>query len=545
MGQEHQTAFDEIKSRLQKPSVLHLPNNKGRFHLYSDTSKYAMGSALYQMQNGKPKLMAYASKRLPEAAKNYSMTELKMSGLAINITSFAHLLKKVDFDAIVDHLALVHILKSKTELATTRIKRLLEVLSAYSFNFFYMIGKNMMLSDFLVRQMTDNSNPHEIMPISFNMKAILKDRYYNIVNDSRYLAQTHSQAKDSGIKLPEVHSVDKGINPYIKPERRILKSQNPVNKPKLGQAREGLRREMKAPTQVQLQSQDENQTREQTISKQRGGIQTPLTKQITVRHIEQKPETSIIPEHIIRLKVTGIQIPIYPDPLMKLPPRLPDIKMQDDRKINLDLDLEINKDFKENSPYQEGIISEIYQRPHKSQLLEPLELADFIDTNNIVKKYLPKQTDIDKILKIIQRKVLKGTYLPVTIKKIQVGYLNSPYFKDIYLYLTQNKLLSSKNAIHKVEVLAERYIILDSLLFKLVTIPEKETALLAIPEMCADKIITLYHSSLFAGHQGIIKTYLMIVDKFFIPDLMHYLHSYIKECHICQFSRKDKLPTRQ
>ena len=73
-----------------------------------------MGSALYQIQNGKPKLIAYASKRLPEAARNYSITELEMCGLAINITSFTHLLKKVDFDAIVDHLALVYILKSKT-----------------------------------------------------------------------------------------------------------------------------------------------------------------------------------------------------------------------------------------------------------------------------------------------------------------------------------------------------------------------------------------------------------------------------------------------
>ena len=121
--QEQQTAFEEIESRLQKLPILHLPDGKGRFHLYSDTSKYATGSALYQIQNGKPKLIAYASKRLPEAARNYSITELEMCGLAINIASFAHLLKKVDFDAIVDHLALVHILKSKTEPATGRIKR--------------------------------------------------------------------------------------------------------------------------------------------------------------------------------------------------------------------------------------------------------------------------------------------------------------------------------------------------------------------------------------------------------------------------------------
>ena len=130
--QEQQTAFEEIKSRLQKPPILHLPDGKGRFHLYSDMIKYATGSALYQIQSGKPKLIAYTSKRLPEAARNYSITELEMCGLAINITSFTHLLKKVDFDAIVDHIALVHILKSKTEPATPIIKRLLEVLSAYS-----------------------------------------------------------------------------------------------------------------------------------------------------------------------------------------------------------------------------------------------------------------------------------------------------------------------------------------------------------------------------------------------------------------------------
>ena len=55
----------------------------------------------------------------------------------------------------------------------------------------------------------------------------------------------------------------------------------------------------------------------------------------------------------------------------------------------------------------------------------------------------------------------------------------------------------------------------------------------------------MYHSSLFAGYQGVIKTYLTIGDKFFIPGLMHYLRSFIKGCHICQLARKDKPPTRQ
>ena len=68
-GKEQQDSLKEIKHRLMQPPVLHMPNKTGRFHLYSDTSKFATASVLYQIQNGKPKLIAYASKRLPEAAK--------------------------------------------------------------------------------------------------------------------------------------------------------------------------------------------------------------------------------------------------------------------------------------------------------------------------------------------------------------------------------------------------------------------------------------------------------------------------------------------
>ena len=122
-GKEQQPAFKEIKYRLIKPPVLYLPHSTGRFHLYSDTSKCATRSTLYQIQNGKPKLIAYASKRLLETARNYSRTVLELCCLAVNIASFYHSLKRVDFDVIVDHLVLTHIIKSKAELATTRIKR--------------------------------------------------------------------------------------------------------------------------------------------------------------------------------------------------------------------------------------------------------------------------------------------------------------------------------------------------------------------------------------------------------------------------------------
>ena len=94
--------------------------------------------------------------------------------------------------------------------------------------------------------------------------------------------------------------------------------------------------------------------------------------------------------------------------------------------------------------------------------------------------------------------------------------------------MAQNRLPGKRALIKRVEVLAEKYIMLDSLLFKSTTIPGRETVPLAIPEICADKIITLYHSNFFVGHQGVIKTYLMTSVRFYIPNLMCYLRSYIK-----------------
>ena len=222
-----------------------MPDKVGRFQLYSDTSKYATGGALYQIQNGKPKLIAYSSKRLPEVAHNYSITELEMCGLAINIASFAHLLRKVDFDAVVDHLAITQIMRSKVKPATNRIKRLLEVLSAYSFNLYYIKGKDMILSDFLSRQDLGNEDTKEIIPISFNIKSVLQDKYYNVNEDEeKYMVQTRSQTKASGVQLPEVHGLRKRLDPH-----KILEKQpQPImgldvdRKPRIGQGRAGVRR---------------------------------------------------------------------------------------------------------------------------------------------------------------------------------------------------------------------------------------------------------------------------------------------------------------
>ena len=80
-------------------------------------------------------------------------------------------------------------------------------------------------------------------------------------------------------------------------------------------------------------------------------------------------------------------------------------------------------------------MSKIFQRLYKSFFSEPKKAWGSYNKENLIHKFFPRQADIDKILKIIQRKVLRGNYLPVEIKEIQAGYLQSPCFKDLYQYL--------------------------------------------------------------------------------------------------------------
>ena len=212
-------------------------------------------------------------------------------GLAINIASFAHLLKKVDFDVIVDHLAITHIMRSNAEPATTRIKRLLELLSSYSFNLYYVKGKDMVFSDFLSKQKPNESSPHEIIPISFSLQKVLHKSYHRLGDLTRtidsgidkYMVQTRSPAKSSGIKMPEVHRAKKDLILHVKPERSVvvpsahpipptcnlrpvhhtphteqrlpINTVPPVPKPKIGQGRAGIRRkpEVTPPTPKTIQ----------------------------------------------------------------------------------------------------------------------------------------------------------------------------------------------------------------------------------------------------------------------------------------------------
>ena len=265
-GDAQEKAFKEVKLRLKNPPVLHLPKAEGRFILYSDTEGIeGTDSSLWQIQEGKLKLIGYASKTLPEACSRYSVTELEMTGLLVNMNLWKNLLEHREFDAAVDHAAVAQIMKAKTEPATTRIMRLLDRLSAYSFNLYYVKGRDMILSVYLSRHRQKDLDPSELIPISFcclkTYRSIIDDR----IGEEIFCTKTRASTKASGETVGEVHGADKPLDPNYKPEHQS-KSKLPsvtgksspekvIRKPMLQTPSRHTPRRLATPKSVRIQSE--------------------------------------------------------------------------------------------------------------------------------------------------------------------------------------------------------------------------------------------------------------------------------------------------
>ena len=129
---EAEKAFNDIKELLVSPPVLKAPTPDGLFCLESDTSQEGVGSTLLQKQGDELVMIGYHSKRLPQLAKNFGITELELTGLLVNIHGFMQLLCNRYFEVLVDHKAIEYMIKSKTESPTTRLKTITEIERIYN-----------------------------------------------------------------------------------------------------------------------------------------------------------------------------------------------------------------------------------------------------------------------------------------------------------------------------------------------------------------------------------------------------------------------------
>ena len=223
--------------------------------------------------------------------------------------------------------------------------------------------------------------------------------------------------------MPEIHGANKGLDPHVQPGKQksfpiqtVNKGMptHPIPKPRIGQGTAGLRRKVNTLQPIPLPHQLPTQPITKHVQKAvvplpepTNQLQSQVPSQILPRPLSQ--HHPIDPIHIpqqIGPKIQHRPTPSYHNPYARPQPKPPDMSDPlDDQKDLLDNDSDRKVEIEENSLFQEGIISEIYERPDNSYVQEPEELTDQIDTTKLTQKYLPKQTDIDKILDIIKRKV--------------------------------------------------------------------------------------------------------------------------------------------
>ena len=588
--EHHQKAFDKIKELMTKPPILFLPDGLGRYILCSDTSKTHCGSSLWQIQGKHTRLIGFASKKLPTACQNYSITELEMTGLLYNMTLWRWYLGKKNFDAVVDHRCIPHILKSKNPPTTNRIIRLLQAYENFDFHLYYIKGKDMILADYFSRVPADQDSAEELIPIAFtqlqavefNPTKILED-YYDFKEDGKlpiygsgyykveeYKVMSRSQSKAQGLKLPEVHGVHKGVNPDLKPETQVHREgmppmqktkksvsfnipRTPLNSPnktpaKITPDRKNINDSFKSPIfQTPMSSPLKTSTPFSTP------LQSPIIKPLKVKNerdssikrqlfspipeIDEKEEeeqkeeldSKFQPPLQSILKPQKVLLP--ETPAVKTTPK----KIQDIQPTQeLDPNIEI--------PLHDTSVEAMFRPPEMADFILPPTLKEYTKNKHIVASKMPRQTEIDKLMKHINRKILRNTRYPESMKDLEAAYLSSGAFRDIYQYLRFNKLPVNKKASRRVECLALDYFTLGSLLFKKILLKGQEdyTPVLCIPPSRIDNILDYYHSTVIGGHQGMTKTLKTLSEKFFCPRMADYIRAYIIGCHVCQLFKDSK-----
>ena len=176
--------------------------------------------------------------------------------------------------------------------------------------------------------------------------------------------------------------------------------------------------------------------------------------------------------------------------------------------------------------------------PTEEDFVLPPPLKSLLDKAKMAYKFLPKQGDIDRLIAKINKKVLRDTNLCVDLRDLKAAYLTSPHFRDIYLYLLQNRLPLGKGAARRLD---QNYLILDGLLFKILDDGEGNLdTVLCIPKSKVHILLNAYHSSILGGHTGITKCYHTISQRFYCPNLAENLRAYITGCHVCQLFKKGK-----
>ena len=176
------------------------------------------------------------------------------------------------------------------------------------------------------------------------------DKYNDNFGNEKYLIQTRFQAKTSGTKLPEVHGVQKGLDPNLRPEKQhTIPKQGKSERLQMGQGRAGSKRKKPDPINQAI-NQPSDVTQE-----------IPGRTKIVTGKTNSTPSTNSASDRLINNNNNPFMpdVPLHPDLLLRAPKQ--QTTKQNVQEINPNPN--INLDFEENSSFQEGVMSKTFQRP--------------------------------------------------------------------------------------------------------------------------------------------------------------------------------------
>ena len=449
--------------------------------------------------------------------------------------------------------------------------RLLDRLSAYSFNLYYVKGRDMILSDYLSRHRQKDLDPSELIPISFGCLKTYRGIIDDKIGQEIFCIKTRASAKTSGETVGEVHGADKPLDPNYKPEHQS-KSKLPsvtgksspekvTRKPITQTPPRHTPRRLVTPKSVRIQSEVDSDMTVPDPSP--SPVKTPI-----IVHGGARPKTPMIVKTplVPSLKPphTHLQTPPF------VPRRILSSTPSETNRKNMNIHDKMIKEAEEkisgidkkmqeleeqnrkifHPPPIEGmdigdadgleILDPEIRIPTEEDFVLPPPLESLLDKTKMAYKFLPKQDDIDRLISKINKKVLRDTDLCVDLRDLKAAYLTSPHFRDIYLYLLQNRMPLGKGAAKRLDQNARNYLILD-LLFKILENGEGNLdTVLCIPTSKVHILLNAYHSSILEGHTGITKCYHTISQRFYCPNLAENLRAYITGCHVCQLFNNGK-----
>ena len=545
-GGLQQKAFEQIKKDLTEAPVLAMPNSEGHMVLVSDTSKIACGSALYQEQKGRYRLIAYFSKKLPLSAQRYSISELELTGIYANVLAFKHLLRNAHFTLYCDHTALVHIMNRKKEPPTLRLKKLIENLSDFKFDIKFLRGKDMFVSDFLSRHPDSEESCNDpIIPVAFLMKEIELPQYspkfvdwLNIMLDSREMV-AYKESPFKECKCERIMNMNEPFQVLTRSMAKTVKADVPAIYP--------LKGDHKKPEKCQIGITEVRDTEEvgqgevQIVPNQQPDIEDNIMAEIdnvNIPDIVSRPVAQNVP----KVNMTGLQVPpVLNEPIPMKPVKKATSVINYDQiltPVNIDVTLKGQLPPFDMEKSFEAIQTSVEQYPDLESLFrEDKPLFKPGTEISLFMKHIPKQKELDKFVNYLKQRVIHDCKVPLSVKELKAEYHVDPYFKDIVKYLEKDycRYVGKAQTVFKMQ--CEDYVLVNGVLFKIRYGKEDEgepSLVLCIPEKYIPTVLYQYHTPLLAGHPGVIKLYDTIKQRYYFPGMFNLVREFVECCLECQ-----------